>query len=599
MITNALKADISSHKHMDTFTDRNCNMQFCTKICDPRAEIADYHLIDWCKQYLSKEGTFVDIGADIGSFSIILSKLCKEVVAFEGDKSLFDCLSISTIINDRFNIKLHNESFTDNTLDSYHLTHIDFLRINSEDKHIIDGMLETLTANKFPKFIIKVIKNTDLLNYIKELGYKIYPVGGCTDIYLASDHKLPESTKEDDNSAKYDFTDLCQKYDNNKLQDVSWDTWHALATHYRKASKHQKSFDCACIALKIAPYNEHHKVNQEIAIVARHIDKKSEGYNACESIVNSHYAPWAARNSALNNQSHYMKSLPFKKVIVVNYDLPHDYIGSSSSLVPNGDGYQLNLRGVNYSINSMGGYIIRDPSYTVRSRNFLLTLDHDLNIIKGIEVTDKSGVKTYPVNIKGLEDIRLFGDNEFFCTYLEINESRTPQMCYCKYDPETGDVTSLIPLMVGDVLQCEKNWMPFIKDDDVHFIYTLHPLRLYKLDRETGKVSIVKDERLSDFNIDMFRGSASVIPYKEGWLTTIHEVYHSDPRKYFHRFVYFTKEFTKMKYSDVYYFESPSIEYNLSICHSEDGLIMTYSQNDNSSKIGIVDYSILDEWLSI
>ncbi len=341
----------------------------------------------------------------------------------------------------------------------------------------------------------------------------------------------------------------------------------------------------------------HYKLYGEIAIVSYYIDKKIEGYQACDYVTFSDKVSEFHKNSALNNQAFYMRKIPFKKTITIDCELPQDYIGSSSSLIPYNDGFLLNLRCVNYSINDLGGYIVRDTQGIVRTKNYLLTLDQNLNTINSIELIDKSNIPLYPVNIKGMEDIRLFGHDELFCTYLEVNSSRIPQMCYCKYNPKTGDIISVYPLMVNEELKCEKNWMPFIMNNEVHFIYTVQPFRLYKLNGEHPE--LIKDTNLLKLNIDTFRGSSGLILYNNGWLATIHQVYHNNPRKYFHRFIWFDNSFTNLKFSEIFYFESPAIEFNLSICHSKLGLLVTYSHNDNSSKIGIFNYNILDLWLKL
>jgi len=228
-----------------------------------------------------------------------------------------------------------------------------------------------------------------------------------------------------------------------------------------------------------------------------------------------------------------------------------------------------------------------------------------------VEVVYNSGVKLYPKNILGMEDIRLFGSNYFFCTYLELNESRTPQIGWGTYDSETGSVTRMVPLMAGTELKCEKNWLPFIGDDDeIYIIYAMGPFQLYKLDKETGDIKEIKRLTLGDGLTDIspdapstgryindFRGSSSPILYKNYYLATIHQVYHAEPRKYFHRFVAFDKDFTTIKFSLPFYFDKVGVEFNLSICQSDEGMLMSYSYNDSTSTIAVVDYNIIDGML--
>lgn len=588
------------------------------------SNINSLNLIEWCEQYLTSDGVFFDIGANSGLYSIILSKKCKKVYAFESDHKAFEQLKLTIAKNDCTNV---DSSYVENyreifagakvkLLDGYHVSNVQFLKFEFDHLDIFMGATEFLLDNNFPPFIVKITDNPDILTYIRDLGYQTHQIMGFPNIYLAGDHdnykkKDVELSIINDMCNECNFStgfvikqpqsleELIKLYDEGNLVDGDWNIYQQLSKHYRLISKHQKSYDCAIQALKTVPEDKKWLLDEEISIVAYYIGKHEEGFQACENVIFSFDTSWKLKNSTLNNQSWYMKKLSFTKVIDVDYKLPIDYIGSSSSIVADKDAFVLNLRGVNYSINEKGGYHIRDPQGYVRTRNFLLRLDSELNIKNGTELIDCSGIRTYPVNIKGLEDIRLFGDNEFFCTYLEVNESRTPQMCYCRYDSDTGAVISVLPMMVTTQLQCEKNWMPFIMNGCVHFIYYVDPLKIYKLHEDTAEIELVKNISLSNLDLSCFRGGAGLIPHQKGYLCTVHQVYHSDPRKYFHRFLWFDNDFTTVKYSKVFYFEKPQIEFNLSICHSPMGLLVPYSINDNCSKIGILPYDILDEMLGL
>ena len=141
------------------------------------------------------------------------------------------------------------------------------------------------------------------------------------------------------------------------------------------------------------------------------------------------------------------------------------------------------------------------------TRNFLLPFNGHTVGTEGVELIDHSGCPLYPKDILGMEDIRLFGNHEFFCTYLEVNDSRTPQMCYGRYHDD-GTVYQITPMQIKQPLDCEKNWLPFLIDNEIHFIYSFHPFKLYRLDRTTGKITLVKDTILSDHYLSDFRGSA-------------------------------------------------------------------------------------------
>ena len=602
--------------------------------------IYEYGLIKWCEQFLSPTGVFVDVGAHMGTYSIILSKSCKKVVSFEAQKNTFDGLNIGICANNRFNIKAYNvalgskegtttlyhvsedgggsttrkevlrqdvinsEEVQVKTLDSYKLTNIDFMKIDVEgaELDVIKGASHTLFDNNFPPFIFEVwpddfYKNERdlLITFVSNMGYKVTKLSGCDNMYIAADHPLRVKAEP---PPKYDIKVLHDYYKNQEYDKLDeWDAWQLLAADFRHQSKNTESYDCCVRGLEICPDDDKYRFYEELAIVCYYLNRKDEGYDAADKVILSR-APWSSRNKVLKNQSYYMQKLPFKTIHNVDYVLPEKYIGSSSSIIRNGDGYIFNLRSVNYTINGKGGYDIRDPENIVRSRNFMLKMDGNFNVISDVELKDVSGIQLYPKNIRGLEDIRLINDHELFCVYLEANDARTPQMCYCTYE-EDGRVTRIIPLSVTEKIQCEKNWLPFEDNGELYFIYRMHPLLIYKLNKTTGDIVVHKGTELSEANIADFRGSANPIPYNGGWLCTIHQVYHDDPRNYFHRFVWFNTDFTEMKYSKVFYFESVNIEYNVSICHSNNGLILAYSIRDNASKIGIVDYATVNNLLGI
>lgn len=643
---------------MDVFKDKHSGVQFCMKIGNPCAEyilengIYEYPLIKWCEQFLTPESTFVDVGAHMGTYSILLHKHCKTVHAFESQKSTFDCLTIGICVNNAFNIETYNvalgskedtmtlyhvsedggcssvrqeismhmglpvtdtEKVNVKTLDSYNLKNVDFLKIDVEgyELEVIKGASMTLVDNDFPPFIFEAWSNDwykddreTLLAFVRGLGYKVYPISGTDNMYLASDHpfRTKQIVKEETSlESQKDPVALAQRYEDGETSEFSWDEWHALSKHYRLTSKHAASYDCALKGLASnSPEDKEYLLYEEISIVSYYIDKKNEGFEACEKVILSPYSPWATRNLALSNEGYYMDMLPIKRKFPLRFDLPSKYTPSTASMVQHGDGYRFNLRGVNYILTDKGGYVSRHGDNIIRTVNFLIEMDKNFKIVRSVEVEDKSQIQLYPKNVLGMEDIRLFrekDENYFFCTSLEVNDSRIPQICWGTYE-EDGSVTRLVPLMVETELKCEKNWMPFMQDGVIYFIYAMGPFQLYKLDSETGQIEELKKIHLGSRYIDDFRGSASPIPYKDGWLCTIHQVHHNDPRKYFHRFVWLDRDFTTIKYSRPFYFERVDIEFNLSLCHSDQGLLMTYSVHDSNSFVGIVDYDVVDEWIN-
>lgn len=601
---------------MDTFTEKVTGLKFCVNSNTVDGKkliengISSKSLIDWCHQYINKDTNLLDIGSGYGKFSLVLSKSCKKVYSFEFNDEKYQCLSISIAANNIFNVELIKEPFSSTPIDSYNYSDIGLIILSEVDDElsIIKSGKVTLYDNKFPPIVFSS-KDRALVQYLINLGYKIHPVGGYEGVFLASDNPFYQTQVK---PKEFDTKELMEK----DQDTLTWDEILHLCYHQRCDLKdNNKCYELALLGLKKCPDNSRYLFYKEISIVAFYIKKMDVGFQACENVVLSH-APWNCRNMTLANQAFYMTPLQMKKKIHLRHPIPLHYVPTSASIIPNGNGYRINLRCVNYYLSNEGYGVSRHGDGIIKTINYLLNTDKMLDITNSVELVDNSGVKRYPKNILGMEDIRLFGDNYFFCTYLELNEKRTPQIGWGTYDPESGSVTRMVPLMVGKEVKCEKNWLPFIDDDgEIYFIYALGPFQLYKLDKETGEVKEIKRRNLHDDlldlspvivnemselrNINGFRGSAAPIKYKDYWLFSIHQVHHNEPRKYFHRLVAMDKYFDKIMYSKPFYFDKVGVEFNLSLSHNEEGLMIAYSHDDSTSTVGIVDYDIVDKMLNI
>lgn len=618
---------------MSTFKEKKSGFKFTIDASTGPAnsiinEGLKFHaLIEWCGQYLSDTTDFIDIGAHMGSYALILSSTCRTVHAFEPGSAARAWLHTAIEDNTIPNVKVYDNalSFHDElvdlyhfspdglqsslckamgvtsveevetrTLDSFHFTNVGFIKIsvNGSELDVLKGAKSTLETNQYPQvFVHSTPAKRDAVHaWFKELGYKVHPVTGGDDFYLASDH--PSRPKKV--VAKEDS--IVQKYERGEAP-ADFNDCLALAKHYRDARMYMRAYKCAQLGLTLTQYPRHKiQLQYELSIAAFYIGKLNECLEHGSLVMLSFLTSWEVRNHMLRVISRCLRPLKAKRYISLDAPVENGYCSSSTSLVPHWDGFRACIRTVNYVINDEGGYIIHDADSRVRTTNYLMNLDFNLSGGSTARLVDNSGVKLYPLNILGMEDVRLFGDHQLFAVYPEVNDQRIPQMCYGEYD-DTGSVTKLIPLNAASQLQCEKNWLPFILNGEVHFIYNISPFQLYRLNTTTGEVTLVKRESLCDENINDFRGSAPPIPHRGGWLAVIHQVYHSSPRNYFHRLVWFNRDFTQMKYSELFYFQHLDIEYTLSICHSDQGLIIPYSYRDSSCVLAIIDYAEINRMI--
>jgi FkbM family methyltransferase len=192
------------------------------------------HLIDWCKQYCKTDGTFLDIGAHTGTYSLCLAPYCHYVMAFEPQRMTYyalcgsvalsnigniDCYQVGLGAPDQvgqrpLNIRSHDgggssicpltndeilghEMVTVNTLDDFLATcpppsPIAFIKMDVEynELNVLKGATQTLKKYHYPTLLLEVNADSDTNKELSAflettLNYTMVPIQGCDNMYLA------------------------------------------------------------------------------------------------------------------------------------------------------------------------------------------------------------------------------------------------------------------------------------------------------------------------------------------------------------------------------------------------------------------------------
>lgn len=192
-----------------------------------RRGLFECQLIEWSKQFCKPDKIFLDIGAHTGTYAISLAPKCREVVAFEPQKSTYYALCGSVAISGlSCNITCHQvglgsddqvgeqllkivsndgggsslapaehettlreETIEVRTLDSFRLKNVGFIKMDVENNelNVLRGALDTLRESGYPTILFESNdSNPALFGFLKEaLKYKIVPVGGVRNMFLA------------------------------------------------------------------------------------------------------------------------------------------------------------------------------------------------------------------------------------------------------------------------------------------------------------------------------------------------------------------------------------------------------------------------------
>ena len=196
------------------------------------------HLIEWSKQFCSKDKIMLDIGAHSGTYTIALSNYSKHVYSFEPQKMTYYALCGSVALSNLRNITCYNyglgsqeqvgikdlfivsndgggstvignnqssnqdsthnnalaiEKIEIKTLDSFNISNIGFIKIDVEENelNVLYGSLETLKNSIYPTILFecnkdKAINWKELFEFLNNLGYKTVSVSGVSNMFLAS-----------------------------------------------------------------------------------------------------------------------------------------------------------------------------------------------------------------------------------------------------------------------------------------------------------------------------------------------------------------------------------------------------------------------------
>lgn len=183
------------------------------------------NLIEWVKQFCHKEKNILDIGSHTGTYTVGLANECNHIYAFEPQKNTYYALCGSVALSNLQNVTCYNvglgspdqigtqvlnivsedgggsslhanknkilktEIIKINTLDSFELTDINFIKMDVEENelYVLKGATETLKRCNYPKILFESNNhNMELFHFIEQLGYSIIKIQNVSNMFLAS-----------------------------------------------------------------------------------------------------------------------------------------------------------------------------------------------------------------------------------------------------------------------------------------------------------------------------------------------------------------------------------------------------------------------------
>jgi len=363
-----------------------------------------------------------------------------------------------------------------------------------------------------------------------------------------------------------------------------------------------------------------------LSIIASYLGKKTLGLRLCDRLLFSHLEKYLTpgatiRNTIISNLKFYISSLPWSGSKPVPFDPPvidgtaEKWRTLNPSIIPYAGGYLINCRCVNFNNDRCLSYKAVDGG-PVKTRNFLLRVNTNMELLSSIELIDRSGLPIWRDQVLGLEDIQLVRVTNrvyFVCSTYYTHPSKVlcclgliPSEALGATPSPTVGVTQVVPMNYHSPITCEKNWLSMVYQGKLTFVYHCNPLTLIrpKLDSsgwlaEENTVELLK---IPEHPSPPFRGSGGPVDYRGGYLIVVHEVDYgngSTGRTYYHRLLHYTGEWKLESVSQPFYFDRVGIEYCRSMCWSldEQQLIFGVGIRDSQAMLYYLNRSELERLL--
>jgi FkbM family methyltransferase len=303
---------------------------------------------------------------------------------------------------------------------------------------------------------------------------------------------------------------------------------------------------------------------------------------------------------------------------------------SSIFIDENGD-ILLNLRHVHYSLyhsefeqkyySGWGclAYLNPENDICLKTGNYLCKLDPDTLYIKEYKLIDTSKHDIKPIwEFIGLEDARIFRwEGKLYVSGVrrDIKDDGEGRMELCELFVSKGKCKekSRLRIEVEPHTYLEKNWMPIL-DMPFHYVRWANPLEIVKVDPITqtevkvqeGKITTIPCKSVINKSFEIHgirsqRGGSQVIPFGEYRMAVTHECDYwinegnTKDAKYYHRFIFWDKDWNLVKLSEPFKFMNTQIEFSCGLAYKNGEFYITYGFQDNAAYVLRMPENLLDK----
>lgn len=313
--------------------------------------------------------------------------------------------------------------------------------------------------------------------------------------------------------------------------------------------------------------------------------------------------------------------------------LTFDFEGShglcNPSIVRHGERWIVAARRPNYSLRKNGSYLVEDDVERLYSETYLIDCDESLrpSMPRRLELGQAHSRREWATN--GFEDPRIFslgaslfglwsamclGPQKHAAAAVETNQTRQKTPVIIRPDWSATTNTMVVAEIRDDVLtepvllsspharMREKNWMPFVYQGRIHFLYSLFNMEVHLFENGVLRQIHCLDEPVAE--LADWSGSSQLIPWNAGWICVAHLAGRRLKRSmkrlgpfYFHRFVLVSQEWQVTALSAPFFIEKRGLEFCAGLAVHGDRVILSYGRDDRFSALVEMTRGQIDELL--
>lgn len=248
-------------------------------------------------------------------------------------------------------------------------------------------------------------------------------------------------------------------------------------------------------------------------------------------------------------------------------------------------------RGCNYSLRQ-DGYKKFYGSWTLPmsdSQNYIADVSDDLECLRADLIEDRHS-RTRNDCLDGILDLRIFAwRGEIFaagagCNYRSYLEKKTRLPTHTMVLGKLNNNKLDIITAFNSGQPTEKNWMPWVMEDELYLVYSPDPLVILHYDRQRNSLKCISSK--PDGRLSQARGGSNMVPFGDNFIGIVHTKDATNDRLiYRHHVLVASRDFATLRVSQDFSFEGEDVEFCAGLVIKNDNIYFSYGVFDEAAVI--------------